>query len=118
MSLDEQNNANAAAELAALKTKFETWQKKAKTAVAKQREMYDLLSKRFPDTPEFYERLAYLSTLAEQPKDALKALDKLEKITDRKFFYGDSLEISKKLLGKVFKRTVDNTNLYFKIVEV
>ena len=50
MSLDEQNNANAAAELAALKTKFETWQKKAKTAVAKQREMYDLLSKELLDT--------------------------------------------------------------------
>ncbi len=43
-------------------------------------ETYETLIKRFPQTPEFYEKLAYLAVLNEDPKSALKALDKLEKI--------------------------------------
>lgn len=44
-------------------------------------ETYETLIKRFPETPEFYEKLAYLAVLNEDPKRGLKALDKLEKIT-------------------------------------
>jgi tetratricopeptide (TPR) repeat protein len=43
--------------------------------------VYDGLIKRFPETPEFYEQLAYLSLKNEEPKRALKALDKLEDLT-------------------------------------
>lgn len=39
---------------------------------------YEMLVKRFPETPEFYEKLAYLAVLNEDPKRGLKALDKLE----------------------------------------
>ena len=42
--------------------------------------IYQELVKRFPQTAEFYERLAYLSVLAGEPKDGLKALDQLEKL--------------------------------------
>lgn len=41
---------------------------------------YDNLVKRFPETAEFYEKLAYLALLNEDPKKALKALDKLEQL--------------------------------------
>jgi len=44
-------------------------------------ETYETIIKRFPETPEFYEKLAYLAVLNEDPKRGLKALDKLEKIT-------------------------------------
>ncbi|MBL7809187.1 MAG: tetratricopeptide repeat protein [Saprospiraceae bacterium] len=40
--------------------------------------VYEGLIKRFPETPEFYEQLAYLSLKNEDPKRALKALDKWE----------------------------------------
>ncbi len=40
--------------------------------------VYENLLKRFPETPEFYEKLAYLSLQNEDPKRALKALDKWE----------------------------------------
>ncbi|HAD13683.1 MAG TPA: hypothetical protein DCF33_14755 [Saprospirales bacterium] len=40
--------------------------------------VYEGLVKRFSETPEFYEQLAYLSLKNEEPKRALKALDKLE----------------------------------------
>ncbi|MDX1910628.1 MAG: tetratricopeptide repeat protein [Saprospiraceae bacterium] len=40
--------------------------------------VYEGLVKRFPDTPEFYEQLAYLCLQNEDPKKALKALDKWE----------------------------------------
>jgi|GEM_PF-371909 len=40
--------------------------------------VYENLLKRFPQTPEFYEKLAYLSLQNEDPKRALKALDKWE----------------------------------------
>jgi tetratricopeptide (TPR) repeat protein len=43
-------------------------------------ETYETLIKRFPQTPEFYQKLAYLAVLNEDPKRGLKALDKLEKI--------------------------------------
>lgn len=43
-------------------------------------ETYETLVKRFPETPEFYEKLAYLYVLNEDPKRGLKALDKLEKL--------------------------------------
>ncbi len=43
--------------------------------------VYEGLTKRFPQTPEFYQRLAYLSLLAEDPKGGLKALDRLEQLT-------------------------------------
>jgi tetratricopeptide (TPR) repeat protein len=42
---------------------------------------YESLCKRHPSTPEFFEQLAYLSVLAEDPKSGLKALDQLEAIT-------------------------------------
>lgn len=41
---------------------------------------YETLVKRYPQTPEFYEKLAYLAVLNEDPKKALKALDKYEQI--------------------------------------
>ena len=44
-------------------------------------ETYETLNKKFPGTPEFLERLAFLYTLAEQPKKAVKALDQLEALT-------------------------------------
>ena len=37
--------------------------------------VYENLLKRFPETPEFYEQLAYLSLQNEDPKRALKALE-------------------------------------------
>lgn len=40
--------------------------------------VYEGLVKRFPQTTEFYEKLAYLSLQNEDPKRALKALDKWE----------------------------------------
>ena len=43
-------------------------------------EVYRQLSERFPKEPVFYEKYAYLLVLAEQPKPALKALDKLESL--------------------------------------
>lgn len=43
--------------------------------------IYQGLTKRFPQTPDFFQRLAYLSVLAGKPKDGLKALDQLEKLT-------------------------------------
>ncbi|MFN0173306.1 MAG: tetratricopeptide repeat protein [Saprospiraceae bacterium] len=42
--------------------------------------VYENLLKRFPQTPEFYEKLAYLSLQNEDPKRALKALDKWEEL--------------------------------------
>ncbi len=42
--------------------------------------IYTELVKRFPHTEEFYQRLAYLSVLAGDPKSGLKALDQLEKV--------------------------------------
>lgn len=42
--------------------------------------VYEALVKRFPKTPEFYEQLAYLSLQVEDPKRALKALDKWEEL--------------------------------------
>lgn len=44
-------------------------------------DVYEELTKKFPETPEFYERLAYLSVLSNNPKRGLKALDQLEKLT-------------------------------------
>ena len=43
--------------------------------------IYDGLCKRFPTTPEFWQKLAYLSVLNNDPKAGLKALDQLEKLT-------------------------------------
>ncbi|MBK6930699.1 MAG: tetratricopeptide repeat protein [Saprospirales bacterium] len=42
--------------------------------------IYQELVRRFPNTAEFYERLAYLSVLTGDPKGGLKALDQMEKI--------------------------------------
>jgi tetratricopeptide (TPR) repeat protein len=42
--------------------------------------VYEELARRFPDTPEFLDRLAYLHVLAGDPKAGLKALDRLEKL--------------------------------------
>lgn len=44
-------------------------------------DVYETLAKKFPETPEFLERLAYLSILADNPKRGLKALDQLEALT-------------------------------------
>ena len=41
---------------------------------------YETLVKRFPDTPEFYDKLAYLAVLNDDPKKGLKALEKLEQL--------------------------------------
>lgn len=41
---------------------------------------YEELVKRYPKTTEFYEKLAYLAVLCEDPKRGLKALDKLEQL--------------------------------------
>lgn len=43
--------------------------------------IYENLTKRFPQTTEFLERLAYLAVLAGDPQSGLKALDRLEKLT-------------------------------------
>lgn len=43
-------------------------------------ETYEALVKRHPETPEFYEKLAYLALLNEDPRKALKALDELEQL--------------------------------------
>ena len=42
---------------------------------------YETLVERFPNTHEFYEKLAYFYVLNEEPKKAIKVLDKLEKLT-------------------------------------
>lgn len=42
--------------------------------------VYESLVKRFPQTPEFYEQLAYLYLQNEDPKRALKVLDKWESL--------------------------------------
>jgi tetratricopeptide (TPR) repeat protein len=42
--------------------------------------VYKELLEEFPKEPAFYEKYAYLLVLAEQPKPALKALDKLEEL--------------------------------------
>jgi tetratricopeptide (TPR) repeat protein len=44
-------------------------------------DVYDQLVKKNPKTPEFLERLAYLSILSENPKRGIKALDQLEAMT-------------------------------------
>jgi tetratricopeptide (TPR) repeat protein len=44
-------------------------------------EVYEILTKRFKDEPEFLEKLAYLYTIDKNPKAALKALDRLEEKT-------------------------------------
>lgn len=43
--------------------------------------IYQALCKQSPQNTAFLDRLAYLQVLAEQPKEALKTLDQLEKIT-------------------------------------
>ncbi len=43
--------------------------------------VYENLTKRMPQTPEFWQKLAYLYVLAGEPKSGLKALDQLEKLT-------------------------------------
>lgn len=43
--------------------------------------IYENLTKRFPRTTEFFQKLAYLSVLGNDPKGGLKALDQLEKLT-------------------------------------
>lgn len=43
--------------------------------------VYEALIKRFPYTPAFQEKLAYLYVLAGDPQNGLKTLDRLEKIT-------------------------------------
>ena len=40
--------------------------------------VYEMLIKRMPETPEFYEQLSFLYLQNEEPKKALKALDKWE----------------------------------------
>ena len=42
--------------------------------------VYEGLTKRFPQTAEFYQQLAYLSVLAGDPQGGLKALERLEKL--------------------------------------
>lgn len=42
--------------------------------------VYEGLTKRFPQTVEFYEQLAYLAVLSGDPQGGLKALDRLEKL--------------------------------------
>jgi len=43
--------------------------------------IYEGLTKRFPNTPEFYQQLAYLSVRAGEPQAGIKALERLEKLT-------------------------------------
>ena len=43
--------------------------------------VYETLTKRWPNNPEFFQQLAYLHVLNKDPKAGLKALDKLELIT-------------------------------------
>lgn len=43
--------------------------------------IYDALTKQYPRRQEFYQRLAYLSVAAGDPKSGLKALDRLEQMT-------------------------------------
>ncbi|MCC6414105.1 MAG: tetratricopeptide repeat protein [Saprospiraceae bacterium] len=43
--------------------------------------IYEDLTRRYPQTAEFYQRLAYLAVLSGDPQGGLKALDKLEKLT-------------------------------------
>ena len=59
--------------------KADIYEKNGQIALAA--DVYEQLTKAFPKTPEFYERLAYLSVLSENPKRGLKALDQLEAIT-------------------------------------
>lgn len=42
--------------------------------------VYEGLVKRFPETPEFYQQLAYLCVRSGDPQNGLKALEKLEKL--------------------------------------
>lgn len=42
--------------------------------------VYEGLTKRYPQTVEFYQQLAYLSVLAGDPQGGLKALERLEKL--------------------------------------
>jgi tetratricopeptide (TPR) repeat protein len=43
--------------------------------------IYEGLTKRFPNTPEFYQQLAYLAVRSGDPQTGLKSLERLEKIT-------------------------------------
>ena len=43
-------------------------------------DIYEAIVKKFPANPEYHEKLAYLALLNEDPKRALKALDKLESL--------------------------------------
>jgi len=43
--------------------------------------IFEALTKQYPRRPEFYQRLAYLSVLAGDPKSGLKALERLELLT-------------------------------------
>lgn len=43
-------------------------------------DIYEAIVKKFPENPEYHEKLAYLALLNEDPKRALKALDKLESL--------------------------------------
>ncbi|MFM8485948.1 MAG: tetratricopeptide repeat protein, partial [Bacteroidota bacterium] len=43
-------------------------------------ETYEAIVRKFPDNPEYHEKLAYLALLNEDPRRALKALDKLESL--------------------------------------
>jgi tetratricopeptide (TPR) repeat protein len=43
--------------------------------------VYEALTAKHPDMPEFFERLAYLAVLSGNPQGGLKALDRLEKLT-------------------------------------
>lgn len=43
-------------------------------------ETYEAIVRKFPENPEYHEKLAYLALLNEDPRRALKALDKLESL--------------------------------------
>lgn len=43
-------------------------------------DIYEAIVRKFPENPEYHEKLAYLALLNEDPKRALKALDKLESL--------------------------------------
>jgi tetratricopeptide (TPR) repeat protein len=59
--------------------KADIYERNAQPAVAA--DTYEQLLKKHPNTPEFLERLAYLSILSENPKRGLKALEQLEQRT-------------------------------------
>lgn len=69
--------------------------------------IYQTLTKRFPQETDLYERQAYLFVLAGAPKDGLKTLDQLEKITGVTEITADKKHVIYLALGDLKKAAAE-----------